>query len=108
MTKNPATRPFIEALDYAQRTNTIGSFRTSDVTATATRTISADPDDRAATAILVNAGASQRMADAVTRLNDRLDEPFVTVNSESGDYGMQQAREKYERLMKNKSPKTKK
>ena len=108
LTKNPATRPFIEALDYAQRTNTIGSFRTSDVTATATRTISADPDDRAATAILVNAGASQRMADAVTRLNDRLDEPFVTVNSESGDYGMQQAREKYERLMKNKSPKTKK
>lgn len=108
LTKNPATRPFIEALDYAQRTNTIGSFRTSDVTATATRTISADPDDRAATAILVNAGTSQRMADAVTRLNDRLDEPFVTVNSESGDYGMQQAREKYERLMKNKSPKTKK
>ena len=48
------------------------------------------------------------MADAVSRLNDRLDEPFVTVNSESGDYGMQQAREKYERLMKNKSPKTKK
>ena len=41
------------------------------------------------------------------RLNERLSEPFVTVNTVTGDYGMQKAQDEYDRLIKNKSPKSK-
>jgi hypothetical protein len=42
------------------------------------------------------------------RLAERLDEPFVTVNTVSGDHGIQRAQEEYDRLMRNKAPKSRK
>jgi hypothetical protein len=36
-----------------------------------------------------------------------LDEPFVTINTITGDAGIKQAQDKYQRLMNNKSPKNK-
>jgi hypothetical protein len=36
-----------------------------------------------------------------------LDEPFVTVNTVTGDMGIKQAQDEYQRLMNNKSPKSK-
>ena len=107
LTHNPATRPFLEALDYAQRTNTIGSFRTSDMAAIATRTVSATPDDKAAAAMMVSAGATHDLSVVVSRLNERLNEPFVTVNTVTGDTGIKKAQDEYERLMRNKTPKSK-
>ncbi len=47
-------------------------------------------------------------ADTMKKLAARLDEPFVTVNTVTGDHGIQRAEEEYNRLMKNKSPKSKK
>lgn len=38
---------------------------------------------------------------------ERLNEPFVTVNTVTGDLGIKQAQDDYQRLMNNKSPKNK-
>lgn len=45
---------------------------------------------------------------SIARLNDRLNEPFVTVNTVSGDYGIKKAQDDYNKLMRNKSPKSRK
>ena len=45
--------------------------------------------------------------ETIARLNERLDEPFVTVNTVTGDKGIKQAQDEYQRLMNNKSPKSK-
>jgi hypothetical protein len=37
----------------------------------------------------------------------RLNEPFVTINTVTGDMGIKQAQDDYQRLMNNKSPKNK-
>ncbi len=45
--------------------------------------------------------------ETIARLNERLNEPFVTVNTVTGDKGIKQAQDNYRRLMNNKSPKNK-
>lgn len=47
-----------------------------------------------------------KMGDTLAKLNKRLNEPFVTINTVTGDYGMQRAQDEYAKLMKNKSPKS--
>ena len=46
--------------------------------------------------------------ETMKHLSQRLDEPFVTVNTITGDYGIEKAQDDYNRLIKNKSPKSKK
>ena len=99
---SPVARPLIEALDYAQRTNTIGSLRGSDVS----RSITA-PAAIANMQPQVIIQENAELREAIKRLNARLDEPFVTVNTVTGDLGIKQAQESYQRLMNNKSPKSK-
>ena len=48
------------------------------------------------------------IGETLAKLNDRLNQPLVTVNTVSGDHGIQQAQDEYDLLMKNKSPKSKK
>lgn len=104
---NPVARPMIEALDLAQRTNTIGSLRADDVS----RSIRANDslvriaESNDGSALLV--AAAMQMSQTVSRLNDRLDEPFVTVNTVTGDRGIKQAQDQYSRLMNNVTPKSK-
>ncbi len=113
LVNNPTTRPMLEALDYAQRTNTIGSLRMEDVSRSitapmtiATRTVPQDRQSQpVAPTIIVEQNAEY--ADTMKKLAARLDEPFVTVNTVTGDHGIQRAEEEYNRLMKNKSPKSK-
>ena len=50
---------------------------------------------------------SKYLKETIARLNERLDEPFVTVNTVTGDKGIKQAQDEYQRLMNNKSPKSK-
>ena len=72
---------------------------------------------------------SKDLKEIIARLNERLDEPFVTVNTVTGDKGIKtcasrksnelarfaealpslsnQAQDEYQRLMNNKSPKSK-
>jgi len=94
--------PLINALDYAQRTNTIGSLRGSDVSRSITAPV-ALAESRPQILIQENA----ELREAIKRLNERLNEPFVTVNTVTGDMGIKQAQDDYQRLMNNKSPKNK-
>ena len=50
---------------------------------------------------------SEDLREIIARLNERWDEPFVTVNTVTGDKGIKQAQDEYQRLMNNKSPKSK-
>lgn len=97
----------IEALDYAQRTNTIGSLRAEDVS----RSIRANDSlvrmaegDSSAALVVAAVARNAEVVDALTR---RLNEPFVTVNSVTGDHGIKQAQDNYARLIKNVTPKSK-
>ena len=122
---SPVARPLIEALDYAQRTNTIGSLRSADVcinwaaaqqraselaSALAlhqfSRTITA-PMALAQSHPQVIVQENKELKEIIARLSERLDEPFVTVNTVTGDMGIKQAQDEYQRLMNNKSPKNK-
>lgn len=104
---NPVARPMIEALDYAQRTNTIGSLRPDDVSRsiTANDSLVRMAEGDGSSALMV--AAAVRMSQTVDTLTDRLNEPFVTVNTVVGDKGIKQAQDEYFRLMDNVTPKSK-
>lgn len=115
LVNNPRTRPLLEALDYAQRTNTIGSITAADVsrTITAPAVLAAQPSTPPT--IVNNTYLPESSTDSndkifavLDRLDSRLNEPFVTVNTVTGDHGIQQAQDEYDRLMRNKSPKSRK
>jgi negative regulator of sigma E activity len=114
LTKNPSTRPLLEALDYAQRTNTIGSLTAADVSRSITAPIMlASQQQSAQPTIITNntynsSTGSAKYEEVMSRLADRLNEPFVTVNTVTGDKGINQAQEEYNRLIRNKSPKARK
>lgn len=115
LTKNPRVRPFLEALDYAQQANTIGSIRMSDVSrsVTAPMLLAAQADSPRVVvaptpAPTVVVEQNSEYAATMRQLADRLNEPFVTVNTVSGDHGIQRAQEEYAHLMRNKSPKSRK
>lgn len=118
MLANPVARPIINALDYAQRTNTIGSLRADDVSRTIAPiaystsqqqqpiVVQQHSDGLATAAIVQNTKAMQGYADTMKLLEKRLSEPFLTVNTVTGDTGIKQAQDEYQMLMKNKSPKS--
>lgn len=100
---SPVARPMIEALDYAQRTNTIGSLGSADVSRSITAPAQLSLIAERGAADDTTFAAVSRYYKAIERLNDRLDKPFVTVNTVTGDIGIKRAQEEYERLMSNKS-----
>lgn len=115
---SPVARPLINALDYAQRTNTIGSLRADDVSrAIAPNVVStqqvqpvvvqAPTDNVASAALAQSAAVLSKYEETMNRLSQRLNEPFVTVNTVTGDMGIKQAQDEYDTLMRNKSPKSK-
>ena len=114
LVKNPRTRPLIVALDYVQRNNKIGSITPADVSRSITApTILAtrQPQTPAVVNNTYNSVASPDNAEltaTIRTLKKRLDEPFVTINTVSGDHGILKAQNDYELLMKNKSPKSRK
>ena len=117
LVKNPVTRPILEALDKAQQTNTIGSLNAEDVsrTITAPHVIaeSAVRSQQVPQQVVVQNDNSEQASAALAEyaltmrlLKDRLDEPFLTVNSVTGDTGMKQAQDEYDKLIRNKTPKS--
>lgn len=104
---SPVARPIIDALDYAQRNNTIGRLSANDVSRSVTaqaRIADSIGSDKIMEAVALALDMTSR---AVTGLNDRLNKPFVTVNSVTGDWGSKRANDEYERLIRNKSPRYK-
>lgn len=114
LVKSPKTRPIIDALEYAQRTNTIGSLAAADVSRsiTAPMLIALTPQQSVQPNVVVNippqANYNSELTSTIRELKDRLNEPFVTVATVTGDKGINKAQEDYERLIRNKSPKSRK
>ena len=117
LVKNPVARPLLEALDYAQKTNTVGRLNANDVSRTITAPhVLADSAVRSQNVpqqvIVQNNNNEQTTAalsdyaDTMRLLRDRLDEPFLTVNSVTGETGMKQAQDEYDKLIRNKTPKS--
>lgn len=116
LVKSPVARPIIDMLEYAQRTNRIGSLSMEDVS----RSISAPmriasmaresavvqvPASAAASGSKAGEGLSKGdLVASINRLNSRLEEPIVAVSSVTGEFGSKRAEEKYNRMMRNKSP----
>ena len=50
---------------------------------------------------------NKALRETLARLTQRLNDPFVTINTVTGDMGIKQAQDDYQRLMNNKSPKSK-
>ena len=114
LVNNPRTRPLLEALDYAQRTNTIGSITAADVSRSVTAPALLAAQPLSSNTVVNNTYNSapeqslERLYDTLDRLDERLNEPFVTVNTVAGDHGMRRAQEEYDRLMRNRLPKSRK
>ena len=115
LVKSPVARPIIDMLEYAQRTNRIGSLSMEDVS----RSISApmmlayskpepeviqvaapspDPGSQVGTGL-----SKGDLASSIDRLNRRLDAPIVAVSTVAGEFGSKQAQERYDRMIRNKS-----
>lgn len=97
---NPQTAAIIQALDYAQKNNTIGSISSEMVSS----------DTTAASAIarmgITSSNNDNSLDNTLQQLNRRLNEPFVTVNTMTGDHGIVQAQEEYDIYIRNKTPKS--
>lgn len=117
LVQSPITRPLIDAMEYAQRTNSIGSLNAEDVsrTITAPRVLadSAIHSQISPQQIIVQNENNEHVSAALAEyamtmklLKDRLDAPFMTVNSVTGETGMKQAQDEYEKLIRNKTPKS--
>ena len=117
LVNSPVARPLLEALDYAQQTNTIGRLNADDVSRTITAPhVLADNAINGKSipqqVIVQNDNSEQTTAalsdyaDTMRLLKDRLDEPFLTVNSVTGETGMKQAQDEYDKLIRNKTPKS--
>lgn len=114
LVRSPKTRPLIEALDYAQRTNTVGSLKAADVSRSITAPMVLARQGQSPQVVVTQPSPTiiveqnSEYVETMKRLSQRLDEPFVTVNTITGDYGIEKAQDDYNRLIKNKSPKSKK
>ncbi|OUN70225.1 phage tail tape measure protein [Barnesiella sp. An55] len=101
---SPVTRPIIDALEYAQRTNTIGSISRVSTPPGTISLPTTSPDgggNSPDTGVLLATYFA-----VLKKLNDRLDEPFITVNTVTGDRGIKKAQDEYDRLIRNKTPKS--
>ena len=122
LVKSPVVKPLLQALDVAQRGNVIGTLPSVQQVISATPKViglkgygdelRGTRDEMAADAAVKGLEGykvmSERLSDVISRLEERLNEPFVTVNTVTGDKGIQKAQDDYEKLMRNKRPKTKK
>lgn len=107
--QNPTARAMINTLDYAQRTNTIGSLNADDVSQsiTAPQVIAkASQDGQIQQSMAATAVGLREYASVMRELTARLNEPFVTVNTVTGDVGIKKAQDEYEQLIRNKTPKS--
>ena len=99
---NPTAAATIAQLDQAQRTNTIGQLsRPEPVTV---RNVQPAPTAQQSVRDW-QSDADGAIGETLARLNQRLNEPFVTVNTVTGDRGILRAQNRYNQLIKNKSKK---
>lgn len=108
--RNKELLPVLRLIDNAQKNNTVGSLTASDVTTVLSggkTSIPVSPSfdnnvsNETETALLISVMSHNTIV--MEKLNQRLNEPFQTVNKVDGPDGIKQALDKYESLQKNKS-----
>lgn len=105
---DPTAKAMIERLDYAQRTNTIGSLSQSAVSRTITapaEMVASATQESVTRTLAAQTVALNNFNSSMATLNTRLNEPFVTVNTVTGDNGIKKAQDEYDKLIKNKTRK---
>ena len=105
---DPTAKAMIDRLDYAQRTNTIGSLSQSSVSRTITapaEMVASATQESVTRTLAAQTVALNNFNSSMAALNTRLNEPFVTVNTVTGDNGIKKAQDEYNKLIKNKSKK---
>ena len=105
---DPTAKAMIDRLDYAQRTNTIGSLSQSAVSRTITapaEMVASATQESVTRTLAAQTVALNNFNSSMATLNTRLNEPFVTVNTVTGDNGIKKVQDEYDKLIKNKSKK---
>ncbi len=111
MVADPVTGSMISYLEGIRKGNRVATIRPADVDyrlTAAMRSNAAQSAIAPAATIVANPAASgddRQLSRTLSRLADRLDEPFVTYNTVTGPNGMRNALDRYDRLIANKSPK---
>lgn len=107
---NPNVMPVLRLIDNAQKNNTVGSLTARDITNSLRGYnvggfVSTGSNDHAAggadnESLLNMIGYTSSV---IEKLEKRLNEPFLTVNTVDGEHGIKQAMDKYEQTIKIKS-----
>lgn len=106
LVKNPVTRPVIDVLEAAQRNNTIPSPRRFESAMSSRSATIAYDDSRIIEMQAALTASLSRQSDIIDRLNARLNEPFVTVNTVAGDTGIKRAQDDYQAMINRTLPKS--
>lgn len=124
LVQSPVTRPLIEALDYAQKNNTFGTARLAGATVSTGRVESGEVREAAAAVVPVAASLNDNavamvvaleetrvlhgeLRDTLEKLRKQLEMPSQAIVSITGDDGLERAQNTYQKLLNNKSPKSK-
>ena len=108
--QSPVTAPIISMLDDAQRNNSMASLSLADsnfFASPANAAFLSGVNSQAVPNVVVNVPESyspevlNNLQSAIGRLVERLKEPFTTVNSMTGKYGIESAQDEYRRYKKN-------
>lgn len=112
----PERSAFSVAMDSARVNNVIGSITQADASRIATRSYAsqaervksgraASPDSAGRDDIERIDSTLRSLSGVVARLADRLDDPIMAVTTVTGDLGIENARNEYKRLLRNKNRK---
>lgn len=112
--RNKHLRPVFDLIDQAQRAGSVANLTGDDIAAvvssrpvTSSGTTKSRPEPvRKSTADPEMMAAIYGLIKVTGRLNKRLDEPFVTVNSVTGKGGIKEAMDEYDNLNSNKNRST--
>ena len=109
--RNKHLRPVFDLIDQAQRAGSVANLTSDDIAAVvSSRPVTSSNTTKTRLEPVSKSTADQELLSAIYalmkvtgRLNKRLDEPFVTVNSVTGKGGIKEAMDEYDNLNKNKS-----
>lgn len=126
LVQNPRTRPLIEALEYAQQHNVIGTTHLFGADAPKVRgeRLEVSGGERSSqkekesaaisdyslamlAAVAETQALHNELRESLDKLSKHLETPSQAVVAITGEDGMEKAQERYQRLMNNKTPKNK-
>ena len=100
---NPEVRPVLDLIDQAQRNNTIGSLKASDISMVSNSVIYREPGQ---TIIQQDEGLIimlRHTNDVITKLSKKLDEPILTYTKATGKMGINEAQKLVKKMNNNAS-----